>query len=177
MDHKFRIAIIGCGVVAHKHIKAVWHNRDRMELVALADINSDAASSLLSGSKFSRKYKESVRLFDDHISLLKQIKPDITIITTPGGTHFRICMDALTHGSNVLLEKPMTLVADEAEMLNNEAASRNLRIALGHIYRYFPLVEILARDLRHGVFGRPLYGEVRVYWGHEIGRASCRERV
>ena len=167
MEHKLRIAVIGCGVVAQKHIKAAWHNRDRTELIALADINEDAMISLLKRSKFKNSYKRSIKLYKDHTSLLDKEKPDIVIITTPGGTHFSICMDALKSGSNVLVEKPMTLIPSEAEQLNNEAASRNLRIALGHIYRYFPLVEIIARDIRHGVFGRPLYGDVRVLWGHD----------
>lgn len=166
MEPKLTAAIIGCGVVARKHMKAMIHNSDRVRLVALSDINTEAMDSLLNDAGSGIKERSSVRLFTDHRKLLESEHPDIAVITTPAGTHFTIGMDALGHGSNILIEKPMTLTSDEAVKLNNEASSRDLRIALGHIYRYFPLVEIIARDIRHEVFGRPLYGDVHVFWGH-----------
>jgi predicted dehydrogenase len=45
MDKKFRVAVIGCGKVAKKHLKAVLHNQDMVELVALADTNAETMNS------------------------------------------------------------------------------------------------------------------------------------
>lgn len=166
MNPKLKTAIIGCGVVAAKHMKAILHNSDRIELAAISDINDSAMNTLLKKSYRNNSLRLSIRQYTDYREMLDNEKPDITIITTPAGTHFRIAADALSRGSNILLEKPMTLTVSECEQLNNIAAKGNLRIALGHIYRYFPLVQIIARDLRHGVFGTPLYGSVNVFWGH-----------
>lgn len=166
MEKRFRYAIIGCGVVARKHIRAAFHNRGDVELVALSDLNNDAMKTLVAGSKFSSKEKGRIVLYNDYIRMLEEQTPDIVAITTPSGTHYAIGMEAVSRGISILLEKPMTLVPDEAHALNEAAAAKGVKIALGHIYRYFPLVEILARDIAAGRFGRVLYGDVKVLWGH-----------
>ncbi|MHB1454478.1 MAG: Gfo/Idh/MocA family protein [Saccharofermentanales bacterium] len=166
MEKRFRYAIIGCGVVARKHIRAAYHNRGDVELVALSDLSSDAMAALVAGSKFSPKEKGRIAFYNDYVRMLDEQTPDIVAITTPSGTHFAIGMEAVSRGISLLLEKPMTLVPDEAHALNEAAAARGVKIALGHIYRYFPLVEILARDIAAGRFGRVLYGDVKVLWGH-----------
>lgn len=163
---KHRTVIIGCGVVARKHMKAAWHNRDRIELTAIADINEQAMTSLINASHFDSK-KDNIKFYQDYLLMLETERPDIVIITTPGGTHFDICMAALKSWANVLLEKPMTLIPEQAKLLNAQAEARGLKIALGHIYRYFPLVELIAKDIEAGKFGRPLYGDVSVFWGHD----------
>ncbi|MHB8963080.1 MAG: Gfo/Idh/MocA family protein [Saccharofermentanales bacterium] len=166
MDRIFRFAIIGCGVVARKHIRAAYHNRGQVELVALSDLSSDAMKALVAGSKFSSADKGRIALYNDYVRMLDEQSPDIVAITTPSGTHFAIGMAAVSRGISILLEKPMTLVPDEAHALNEAAAAKGVKIALGHIYRYFPLVGILARDIAAGTFGKVLYGDVKVLWGH-----------
>ncbi len=166
MEKKFRYAIIGCGVVARKHIRAARHNRDVIELVALADLDTAAMESLLAGSSFPAKVRQGIALYDDYLRMLDEQKPDIVSVTTPSGTHFRIGMEAVARGVHLLLEKPMTLVPDEARALNEAAAAKGVRIAMGHIYRYFPLVGLLARSIAAGDFGPVLYGDVKVLWGH-----------
>ncbi|NCU26800.1 gfo/Idh/MocA family oxidoreductase, partial [Candidatus Nomurabacteria bacterium] len=50
MNPKLKTAIIGCGVVAAKHMKAILHNSDRIELAAISDINDSAMNTLLKKS-------------------------------------------------------------------------------------------------------------------------------
>jgi len=98
--------------------------------------------------------------------MLREARPELVAITTPSGSHFSVAMAALEAGAHVLVEKPLTLDLGEAGTLLETAAARHLQIAVGHIYRFFPLVQALERDLRNGRFGRILYGDVKVRWGH-----------
>ncbi|HZJ68644.1 MAG TPA: Gfo/Idh/MocA family oxidoreductase, partial [Candidatus Eisenbacteria bacterium] len=47
------------------------------------------------------------------------------------------------------------------------AEENQCKIAIGHIYRYFPVIGLLVKELEKGRFGRPLYGNVQVRWGHD----------
>jgi predicted dehydrogenase len=75
--------------------------------------------------------------------------------------------DVISAGVNLLLEKPMTLSLSESKMLIDEAKKHDVKIALGHIYRFFPIVDMLSEDITKGVFGKVLYGNVKVFWGHD----------
>ncbi|NLW11112.1 MAG: Gfo/Idh/MocA family oxidoreductase, partial [Clostridiaceae bacterium] len=94
-------------------------------------------------------------------------KPQLTAITTPSGSHAVMGMRAIRAGSHILLEKPLTLSLSEADQLLETAREHNVRIAVGHIYRFFPVVAELQKDLQSGNFGRILYGDVKVRWGHD----------
>lgn len=166
MDKKFRYALIGCGKVAKKHIKAVLHNEDMVEMVAIVDTNIEAMKTFLDSSPLSKEQKSRIVCYSDYNKMLEEQNPAIVSITTPSGTHARIGLDAIHKGANLILEKPMTLSLDEADLLLQEAAKYNVKIALGHIYRFFPFVDQIVKDIENKVYGDILYGDVKVHWGH-----------
>ena len=171
ITNKLKVAIIGCGRVSEKHIRAVTGLSDRLSLCALVDNNPDAPSHLLSTCKKKiKKYKDvcaSLKTYIDYKEMLKDMHPDIVAITVPSGLHFQIAKDCLEANANILLEKPMTMSNKSSRELYELAQSKGLRIAMGHIYRYFPIVSLLHEDMVNGVFGKAGHGSVIVRWGHE----------
>ncbi|MHB1483962.1 MAG: Gfo/Idh/MocA family protein [Saccharofermentanales bacterium] len=167
MEKKFRFALIGCGKVARKHMKAIEHNMDLVELVALVDTDAKAMERLLDNSSLSAEHKTGIICYQDYRQMLDEQKPDIVAITTPSGTHAKIGLDAIRKGANLILEKPMTLSLHEAGQLIQEAAKFNVKIALGHIYRFFPFVDQIVKDIADNMYGKVLYGDVKVRWGHD----------
>lgn len=165
-----KVAIIGCGRVSIKHIRAVAKHSSRLSLCALVDTNPDAPSHLLSGAKLGKKARHaiesSMKTYIDHKEMLADQHPDIVAITVPSGLHFQIAKDCLNAGSNILLEKPMTMSNKSSRELAELADSLGLKIAMGHIYRYFPIVSLLHEDMANGVFGKIGHGAVIVRWGH-----------
>ncbi len=168
---KLKAAIIGCGRVSVKHIKAISRLQDQIELCALVDTNQDAPQNLLSGSKIKgsrlRALTSSMKSYINYKDMLEDVHPDIVAITVPSGMHFEVAKACLLAGANILLEKPMTMSNTEALELYNMAESKGLKIAMGHIYRYFPIVSLLHEDMVNGVFGKVGHGSVIVRWGHE----------
>lgn len=167
MSEKVKFAIIGCGKAANKHIKAAYHNKDTVELVAISDLNTNSMNSLLNGSKFLKKEKNKIMQFKDYIEMLEKTHPQVVSIVTPGGTHFTIGKEVILRGINILLEKPMALTIRETQILNEKAKFNNVKIAMGHIYRYFPIVGLIQKDIQKGLLGKILYGDVKVFWGHD----------
>jgi predicted dehydrogenase len=78
---------------------------------------------------------------------------DGIVIATPPNTHFDIAMKAMKMGLSVFIEKPMTLVVEEAEILVEEARKRDLVILVGHIFLYSPEIVKLKQIINSEDFG------------------------
>lgn len=163
MEKKLSVMIIGCGRVAAKHIKAIKKLSSDVELKALVDVSDKAPLKLLESSKIP---SSEVKIFTDFKEAIDTIKPDIVAVTVPSGLHFQIADYALRHGCNLLLEKPMTMSSEESRKIYELSKECGKKIAMGHIYRYFPLVSILRNDIASGEFGKVLHGTIYVRWGH-----------
>lgn len=168
---KLKVAIIGCGRVSAKHIRAISRMSDRLELCALVDNNPDAPAILLKSTKKKIKhfsaFTTSIKNYYDYKDMLKEVKPDVVAITVPSGLHYAIAKDCLEFGTNILLEKPMTMNNESSRELHELADRKGLKIAMGHIYRYFPIVSLLHDDMASGALGKVGHGSVIVRWGHD----------
>lgn len=75
-------------------------------------------------------------------------------IATPPSSHFPVARAALEAGKHLLVEKPLTLVRDQAEALVRLAKARGRMLMVGHILRYHPAFAELERRVRQGALGR-----------------------
>lgn len=167
---KLKYAIIGCGVVAKKHLKGARYHQNQqgtIEVVAAVDTRPGAAEKMLQSAGFTAAEIARIRIFADDTEMLSAVQPDLVAITTPSGSHAAISLRAIEAGAHVLIEKPLTLSLPEAEQILKRAAELGRRVAVGHIYRFFPLVQMIQEDIAAGRFGRVLYGDVKVRWGHD----------
>ena len=168
---KLPYALIGCGRVSVKHIKAYCKNSDDLYLAAIVDSNPEAPKKLLKEVGFSDKkmdiFLKDVKLYSDYTEMLREIRPKITAVTTPSGLHYRMGVDVMQSGSHLILEKPMTMSSSQAKDLCRISHETGCKIAMGHIYRYFPVVGLIREDIRKGIFGKISHGSVVVRWGHD----------
>ena len=72
----------------------------------------------------------------------------------------------MEHGCNLLLEKPMTMSVSEAREIYELSRKTGLKIAMGHIYRYLPIVGLVRQDIAEGKYGKVTHGTIYVRWGH-----------
>lgn len=81
-----KLALIGCGKVAVKHLKAIRDNKQDIRLCAVVDNRLEAARELLSTTGFLRPAEGEIPIFPNIDLLLAEQTPDIVAITTPSGT-------------------------------------------------------------------------------------------
>lgn len=164
-------ALIGCGRVSIKHVKAVLKKNSGLAMTAIVDSNPEAPVKLLRSAGLSensvQKLLAGVRVYTDFEEMLAKEKPQVAAITVPSGLHFRMAKACLLAGSHILLEKPMTMRSSQARELCELSSLSGKKIAMGHIYRYFPMVGNLRKDIADGVFGSISHGSVIVRWGHD----------
>jgi predicted dehydrogenase len=101
--------------------------------------------------------------FDD---LLVDSQIDAIVIATPVCTHFDLAMQALRAGKHVLVEKPMAMTSDDALRLIDEAARRQLVLAVDHTFVYTGAVRKMRELITEGGIGDLYYYDsVRVNLG------------
>lgn len=82
---------------------------------------------------------------------------DAVVIATPVFTHFDLAKKALLSGKNVLIEKPMTSTAAEAQELMQIAQRMGKLLMVDHTFLYTGAVQKIKRLMEEGVIGKPTY--------------------
>ncbi len=89
--------------------------------------------------------EESKRSADDRINFVS--------IVTPNFAHFEPAMMALEHGFHVVLEKPMTLTTEQAELLQQKVAETGLILCVTYTYSAYPMVKQARHLVKEGQLG------------------------
>jgi predicted dehydrogenase len=125
-----RLAIIGGGHLGKIHARLAAALPDT-QIVAVVETNPVAARTIASelGLTVSANLAEVER------------EIDAAIIATPTMTHFQIASRLLKRGIHLLVEKPFTATAPQADQLVDLAAAKNLIVQVGHVERFNPSFE------------------------------------
>jgi predicted dehydrogenase len=82
---------------------------------------------------------------------------DALVVATPVQTHYALTKAALLAGKHVMVEKPLTANADQAEELAALANERGLTLMVGHTFQYNPAVRVLRELVASGELGEIYY--------------------
>jgi len=93
----------------------------------------------------------------DFADLLADSELDAVAISTPTVTHFDIARRALEAGKHVLVEKPITRTAAQAEQLIGLAAGNGLTLMVGHVFEYNETIRALKARIDDGELGSIYY--------------------
>ncbi len=97
------------------------------------------------GSYHEMIVEESKRPADDRMNFVS--------IVTPNFAHFEPAMMALTRGFHVVLEKPMTLTTEQAELLQQKVAETGLILCVTYTYSAYPMVKQARHLVKEGRLG------------------------
>ncbi|MEM6821665.1 MAG: Gfo/Idh/MocA family oxidoreductase [Verrucomicrobiota bacterium] len=159
----YRIAIIGVTGYAGKYLetlRALIRNQ-RIRITAAVVINPDEAASEL---QFLRQIGTTV--YSDYQEMLASQAANIDLCIIPTGIawHKRMTVEALSHGLNVLVEKPIAAtLQDVRDMAEAEKASSGF-VAVGFQDIYQSSVQNLKQQILNGVIGKPVHIKSKCLW-------------
>jgi Predicted dehydrogenases and related proteins len=169
-----RLAVIGLGDAGYTmHLPAA----KALANVTLAGVcDPDPVRRGRASSRFA------VKGYADPGELLQAEKPDCVVIATPSDSHAALCMQALSHGCNVICEKPFVRSVAEADEVIATARHAGRRIALNHEFREMPIfratLDAIAGEGRHRIVFFQAWQQVYLPSSGEGGRSSSvRHRV
>jgi predicted dehydrogenase len=147
------LTAIRAGVVGTGYLGAL-HTRILTEILGVTVAGFVEPNDEVAGAVAAR---HGLKRFESVAALAKEI--DCAVVATPTVTHFDVARELLEAGCDVMIEKPITVTADDAQRLIDLAAERARILQVGHVERYNPAVLAVA----------PLLHEVRYVEAERLG--------
>lgn len=150
-DRKLKVGIIGTGWIAESHIDSYKRMKD-VEVVALADLIEGKAE------RFAERFGVPfVRFYRSGHEMLEKEELDAVSICTYNATHAECTIDALEHGVNVLLEKPMCVTLDEAIAIRRAEKKSGKVLSIGFQPRFDANMQMIKRIVQSDALGEVYY--------------------
>jgi predicted dehydrogenase len=147
-------AIIGAGQIARQHMGCL-RTLPGVEIAAVCDLSP--ATAEMAAERFGAR-----AFYTDHRRMLEEVRPDVVHVTTPPASHFRLALDALKAGANVIVEKPATPTLLELEQLAEVARERGRALVEDHNYVFNRAPQEILKKITSGDFGEVVHVEVRI---------------
>ena len=141
-----KAAVIGVGYLGQFHAEKYAKSK-KAELSAVVDVDSARAERCAG--------KLRCRALTDYRAL-DGMDVRCVSIASDTRTHFEVAKWCLENGIDVLVEKPMTVTAAEAQELIDLAARNGRILQVGHLERFNPAFQAM-----RGVLNNPRFFEVR----------------
>ena len=157
-----KMALVGCGRISYKHVEAMVDNQDRVQLVALCDLDRKKAE--VRREQFESKTGKTVKIYKNYKEMLEHEDFDMVAIATESGKHYSISKYFLENKKHVLVEKPMALSTVEMDEMNELAKDNKVKLGVYHQNRFNdPIIE-LRKKIEDNSFGRINYASINVRW-------------
>lgn len=148
-----RTGIIGCGKVAHLHVKA-FTNSDQTNFVAVWSRSESSANS------FADMY--NVKACDDISRMIRENKLDLVIVCTPHPYHVQPTVSALRAGAHVLIEKPMASSLSDCDEMLEAAKKMNRKLGVVSQRRWYAPVKRIKDAINSSKLDKPILGTVNM---------------
>ncbi|MDD4157678.1 MAG: Gfo/Idh/MocA family oxidoreductase [Candidatus Cloacimonetes bacterium] len=136
-----KVGVVGVGHLG-KHHARIFASIDNCQLVGIYDKVSERAEEI------AKLY--NVKSFVTYEEMLKEVEAvDIAATTT---WHYNLAKPALENGCHVFLEKPITSTKEQADELLKIADEKKLKIQVGHIERFNPVILQCVEDIHNPMF-------------------------
>ncbi len=151
----FGFGIVGCGMIANFHARAVADIRGA-KVVACYD-TIPASADRLARSVGCTPYTDLKAMMADP-------QVDVVTICTPSGAHMEPALAAAKAGKHVIVEKPLEVTLNRCDKIID--ACRKAGVVLSTIFpsRFHESSQLLKRAVERGRFGRLTVGDAYVKW-------------
>lgn len=159
------VALVGCGGRGGGAIvDALDTTSGPIKLTAMADVFQNRLDGTLQGISRNEKHKDKVDVgdrkfvgFDGYKRAMDSMKKgDVVILTTPPAFRWVMFKYAIEKGLNVFMEKPVTVDGPTSRKmlaLGEEAAKKNLKVAVGLMCRHCDARKELHSRIKDGEIG------------------------
>lgn len=152
MAKTYRAAVIGrTGRGNYGHgLDVVWKQLPNVELVAVADDDKMGLAAAV-------KRLEVEKGFVDYREMLDKMKPDVVSIAQRWvDKHAEMAIECAARGIHMYMEKPLCPTLADADRMVAACEKTHTKLAVGHITRYSPLIDVVKQMLTDGKIGRVL---------------------
>lgn len=143
------VAVVGCGYWGINYVR-VFNELPEARLAAVCDQRPDRLHEV------ERRFP-GTRVTTDIADMLDRGDVDAVVVCTEARTHHEIAGRCLQAGRHVLVEKPLTTTATDADELTALADQLGLTLMVGHTFLYNPAVRKMKEYIDNDELGRVYY--------------------
>lgn len=139
------LGIVGCGEVAKEHLRALKSVRD-INVVALCDMDQKKVERMALQWNVRAHYSQYREMLDEQ---------DLSIVSvlTPPQSHASIAVEAIKRGIHVVVEKPLTMRTDDANLILEALEGSKVKLTVNHIMLFSKVMTEASRLIRSGQIG------------------------
>lgn len=143
------VILIGSGNRGLKYTKAMIHNTDKYQVVAVAEPVKTRREEIqkLLGLADDMCFKSWEEILD------RPKLADVAVIATMDDMHYEPAMKAIELGYNLLLEKPVAQTAKECADIALAADKAGVKVLVCHVLRYSPFFRQIKELVMSGAIG------------------------
>lgn len=143
-----KFAIIGCGVIAETHAKALKSLAEEgCELYAVCDIVPEKADRFAKTHGVTKVYYD-----DDAVLAVPEI--DIVCVCVPSGNHGEVCIAAANAGKHIVCEKPMEITPQRIAEIIKAVGTCQVKMQCIFQRRLMPTAIAVRELLQQGGLGK-----------------------
>lgn len=149
---KSKIVLVGIGGYGGQYVMALtnWKGERDWEVVGIVDPLADKAQRRTEAMALCNRVYNTL---DDFYA---EQQADLAVIASPIQYHCEQTCAALAHGTNVLCEKPICAVIQQAyEMIKARDKADGKFVAIGYQWSFSPQMQALKADILSGMYGAP----------------------
>lgn len=147
MSNKVKLALLGCGDVAHRDYLPEFHRiADKAEIVAVCGRGRERA-------EFTAGKYNIPHVYTDYAQMLAEIDAEAIVNLTPMQMHYETNLACLQAGKHVYTEKTAATNSEQARRLEREAASRKLTLVCAPCDMVWPQIVLAQQLLKQGTIG------------------------
>lgn len=149
-------AIVGCGVIAQTHAKALkMLENEGCRLYAVCDIVPEKADALAQEYQVEHVYYEDEAVMAD---------PDVDIVCVcvPSGTHGEVCIAAARAGKHIVCEKPMEITPERMDLVTRAVQAAGVKMQCIFQRRLMPTAKAVREAVREGKLGKVCLAEAQL---------------
>jgi predicted dehydrogenase len=151
---RWRIGIVGCGLIAERRYLPEIQAMPNAEIVAVSDPVPGRAAE--NAERFGVP-----AWYEDLDDMLDRSEFEILVDTASIQAHFEINLKALQAGKHLYSQKPFTTTVEEATILIEEAKRRGLKMSVSPIRMLRPEIREAKRLIDEGAIGKVSFARCR----------------
>ena len=149
MNKKLGVGVIGLGRLGSSYAKYLNGRIAGSKLVAVSDVNEEAATTLAGELGVSKKYSR----YED---LIADAEVEGVVIVSPTSTHQEIVAAAANQGKAIFCEKPLSISLAAAEEMQRTVEQTGVFFQMGFMRRFDKGYLAAKQKIDEGAIGKPV---------------------
>lgn len=150
-----KFLVIGCGSIGQRHV------------TNLKTVSAESAIDVFdTQTELAKEIAKNHNVNLVNSTAIESGNYDCVLVCTPPSSHVDLAIRAVTSGSNVFIEKPLSSSLDGIEKLQNLVTKNNLLAFVGYNFRFNKGINTVKQLITDQTFGKVLYASA--YFGQYL---------